>query len=249
MTLHRYAASLSSAAARVRPARLGLALTVQLALLIVLFCVFSVVTEDVVAGDQLVEADGPIEAYLIDRRTAALTVAMRVFTSLGSVFVVVPLLLAVGLLAHRARGSWRPLGFLAVTVGGAVLCSTLIKILVARPRPVTGALVHALGYGFPSGHSTTAAAAWFSSAVVLGSLTRSAVRHVVLGVVAGVVVLLVGMSRVYLGVHAPTDVLGGWALGALWVAGTLLAPRVLGVTVLPPRRGAPATSDQDCSTT
>jgi undecaprenyl-diphosphatase len=218
----------SFVAARFRPAtRLGLMLTVQLALLTLLLSAFSVVTQDVVAGDELVAADGPIESFLIDRRTPGLTVLMRVFTAMGSAAVVIPVLLGVGLLARRVRGSWRPLLFLAVTVAGATLTSTLIKVVIARPRPESGALVRALGYAFPSGHSTTAAATWFSVAVVLGwMIARRAVR-VLSGVVATVVVLLVGISRVYLGVHAPTDVLGGWALGALWVAGTLIAFRIL----------------------
>lgn len=215
-------------AARLRPrTRLGLMLTAQLALLVLMLATFSVVTEDVVAGEELVEADGPIENFLISRRTAGLTAAMRVFTGLGSALVVIPLLLCVGLLAYRARRSWRPLGFLALTVGGATLTSTLIKLAVARPRPETGALVDALGYAFPSGHSTTAAAAWLAAAVVVGSLTRSTAARIALGLVATLVVVLVGVSRVYLGVHAPTDVLGGWALGALWLAGTLTAGRLL----------------------
>jgi undecaprenyl-diphosphatase len=152
---------------------------------------------------------------------------MRGFTSLGSAPVVIPLLLAVGLLARRVRGSWRPLLFLAVTVAGATLTSTIIKLIVARPRPTSGALVRALGYAFPSGHSTAAAATYLAIAVVLGSLVRSRALRILAGTAAVVVVLLVGISRVYLGVHAPTDVLGGWALGALWVAGTLIAGRLL----------------------
>jgi undecaprenyl-diphosphatase len=219
---------MSFLADRFRPAtRLGLALTVQLALLTLLLSTFSVVTDNVVSGEDLVQSDGPIERFLIDRRTPALTVAMRVFTTMGTAWVVVPLLLAVGLAARRALGSWRPLTFLAVVVVGAVLSSTVIKLVIARPRPVSGALVHALGYAFPSGHSTTAAAAWLSAAVVLGSLSRSRARRVVVGVVACLVVVLVGVSRIYLGVHAPTDVLGGWALGALWVAATLIAGRLM----------------------
>ena len=219
---------MSLLADRFRPgSRLGLALTAQLALLTLLLSTFSVVTDNVVSGEDLVQADGPIERFLIDQRTPALTVAMRVFTTLGTAWVVVPLLLAVGLVARRALGSWRPLTFLVVAAVGAVLSSTVIKLVVARPRPESGALVHALGYAFPSGHSTTAAAAWLSSAVVLGSLTRSRARHVVVGVVACLAVVLVGASRIYLGVHAPTDVLGGWALGGLWVVGALTADRLL----------------------
>ncbi|MCW2698852.1 MAG: phosphoesterase PA-phosphatase related protein [Blastococcus sp.] len=239
MSNRRYEASTSFLAGRFRPiTRPGLALTVLVGVLVLLLSTFSVVTEDVVAGDELVQADGPIERFLIDRRTAALTLAMRAFTTLGSVFVVVPLLLVVGLLARRARGSWRPLVFLTVIAAGATATSTVIKVVVARPRPETGALVHALGYAFPSGHSTSGAAAWLSSAVVLGSLTRSMVRRVVIGVVASVVVVLIGVSRVYLGVHAPTDVLAGWALGGLWLAATVLAGRLL-VRRHPAATGAP----------
>jgi undecaprenyl-diphosphatase len=109
----------------------------------------------------------------------------------------------------------------------ATFTSTVIKVAVARPRPESGALVRPLGYAFPSGHSTTAAATWLAVAVVLASLTARRSLRILAAVVATVVVVLVGVSRVCLGVHAPTDVLGGWALGALWVAGTLIAGRVL----------------------
>ena len=224
----RYARARSFLAARVRwGTPLGLALTVHLALIVLLLAAVSAVTEDVVAGDELVGVDGPVERFVIGLRTDWLTVAMRVLTSLGSAFVVIPLVLCVGLLTRRVLGTWRPLAFLALVVGGATLTSTIIKTLVARPRPESGALVNALGYAFPSGHSTTGAATWLSVAVVMGSLTRNAVRRALLGGVAVVVVVLIGVSRVYLGVHAPTDVLGGWALGSLWVAGVLVVARVL----------------------
>jgi undecaprenyl-diphosphatase len=116
--------------------------------------------------------------------------------------------------------------FLGVTVGGASATSTVIKLLVARPRPTSGALVHALGYAFPSGHSTAGAATWFSLAVLGSSFTRSTARRVLMTGVAVVLVAAIGLSRVYLGVHAPTDVLGGWALGAAWVAGVAVFGRL-----------------------
>ena len=213
--------------ARFRPrTRLGLVLATQLAVIVLLLAVFGLITEDIVEGEQLV-VDGPVEHYLIDRRTAGLTALMRVLTSFGSTTVVIPLLLVVGLVARRVLGSWRPLGFLAVTVAGATLTTTIIKIVIARPRPASGALVDALGYAFPSGHSTTGAAAWLAVAVVVASMTRATALRVLIGTVAAVVVVLIGVSRVYLGVHAPTDVLGGWAIGTLWVVGGLIAARHL----------------------
>ncbi len=231
----RYARQLGFLAARFNPTTaLGLALTAQLVVLVLLGAAFAGVTEDVVAGEEIVRVDDPVTRLLVEHREAWLTTVMRVITDLGAVFVVVPLLLATGLLAHRACRSWRPLGLLAVTLAGAVATSTIIKLLVARPRPDAGALVRALGYGFPSGHSTAAAAAWLSAAVVLASLTRRAALRAALGAVALVVVVLVGISRVYLGVRQPTDVLGGWALGALWLAGVLTATQLLSGQAAPP---------------
>jgi membrane-associated phospholipid phosphatase len=145
---------------------------------------------------------------------------MRVLTSLGSTTVVIPLLLVVGLVARRVLGSWRPLGFLAVTVAGATLTTTIIKIVIARPRPASGALVDALGYAFPSGHSTTGAAAWLAVALVVASMTRATALRVLIGTVAAVVVVLIGVSRVYLGVHAPLTFSAGGPSGRCgWSAG------------------------------
>jgi membrane-associated phospholipid phosphatase len=225
---HRYDRPLAFLTARLdRSGILGLALTVQLCLLGLLLATFSVVTEDVLDGGELVRVDNPVSRYLIEHRTDWLTPVMRTVTEAGSALVVVPLVLAVGLLARRMRGSWRPLAFHALIVIGATLTSTVIKVVVARPRPNAAALVHALGYAFPSGHSTTAAAAWLTAAVLVGTWTPSTALRLTLGTVAVVVVVLVGVSRIYLGVHAPTDVLAGWALGTAWLIGTLTTGRLL----------------------
>jgi membrane-associated phospholipid phosphatase len=113
----------------------------------------------------------------------------------------------------------------------------MIKLLVARPRPTSGVLVEALGYAFPSGHSTAAAAGWLAAALVAGSLSRSFAPRVSLLAAALLVVALVGVSRIYLGVHAATDVLGGWALGGLWLALVLTATHVRTVRQLDPTTG------------
>jgi undecaprenyl-diphosphatase len=205
-----------------RPPGTARVLTALVVVAGLLVAAFGILTGDVIDEDHLLHVDGPVAGAVQDLRAAWLTTSMRIITSLGSGPVVIPLLLVVGLVARRLQRSWAPMAFLVIAAGGATLLSTSIKLMVARPRPDTGALVRALGYGFPSGHSTTAMAAWLSGAIVLSSLTPRVARRIGIWSVAVLVVVLVGVSRVYLGVHAPTDVLGGWTLGALWVAVVLV---------------------------
>ncbi len=101
--------------------------------------------------------------------------------------------------------------------------NTILKDLFAHPRPFeldpTVQLHDAEGYGLPSGHS--------QSAVVVWGTIAAGFRKTWLWVVAILLMVLIGFSRVYLGVHFPTDVLGGWAVGALLLAAYLaLEPRI-----------------------
>jgi undecaprenyl-diphosphatase len=204
-----------------RPARL------QLALLPALGAVFAVVLADVVRHDELLSIDGPVASFVAEHREPWLTSVFEIVTWAGSAFVLVPVLAVVGLRLRHETRSWRPFVFLAASLAGATALSTLVKLAVERPRPQTGALVHALGYGFPSGHATAATACWLGVAIVLGRRTSRRPRRVALVALALVIAAVVGCSRVYLGVHAPTDVLGGWALGGAWIAALLVTTTML----------------------
>lgn len=107
--------------------------------------------------------------------------------------------------------------FVVVAVGGGVLLSTFLKELFDRPRPDLvphGSLTYTTS--FPSGHSMLAAVTYLTLGALLARLTSRRVIKVYLLGVAVVFTLLVGVSRVYLGVHWPTDVLAGWSAGAAW---------------------------------
>ena len=80
----------------------------------------------------------------------------------------------------------------------------------------------ASGFAFPSGHATQAAAVYGGFAWLAAGWVTAWARKVAVWTGAVLAVLVVGVSRVYLGVHWPTDVLGGWALGGLWLAGVLV---------------------------
>lgn len=192
-------------------------LTSQLAPDALLAAAFGVVLEDVVERDDLVSIDAPVASFFAAHREHWLTRAFEIVTWAGSATVLVTLTLVAGVALRRATRSWRPLLFVAASLAGANALSNLVKLAVARARPGDG-LVHAAGYSFPSGHCTSAAAAWLSLAIALGALTASRRRRAALVGVALVVIAIVGLSRVYLRVHWATDVLGGWALGGLWVS-------------------------------
>jgi len=116
------------------------------------------------------------------------------------------------------RGFRRPAAWIVVVILGTMLSTTLIKALVDRSRPDYELMVLNDG-SFPSGHSSWAAAA-AGVAIVLASLfVRRRNQRRLVGVLAVAFALLVGFDRLMIGVHHVSDVLGGWALGVLWVTG------------------------------
>ncbi len=171
------------------------------------------------SGDRT-RLDGPVTRAIVEQRSDGLTTLFRAVTILGDRPALVSLVLVVGLTLRVRRRSWAPLAFLAIAQLGSIILYNAVKALVARPRPAIGPVVaSATGYGFPSAHATQAAAVWGALTVLaLRSLADRRARCAVTSAAATLVVLI-GVSRLYLGVHWATDVVGGWALGALWLAG------------------------------
>lgn len=159
---------------------------------------------------------------------SALTVAARIVTDAGSSPALYPIAVFGGwaLSPHRGRGSWADALLVAALLGLCALLRTGVSQLVARPRPATSEwLVPATGWSFPSGHTTNTTIV-VGLLVVLAHRGASGPRPLIWlgGVLA---IAAVGLSRIYLGVHWPTDVLGGWAAGTVWVAAlTLIGDRM-----------------------
>jgi undecaprenyl-diphosphatase len=151
--------------------------------------------------------------WFVDERRAWLTSAAKALSAVGSVRVLgVVVALAIGwLLLRRRRGDAVSI---AVTAVGVVALADLIKVVVDRPRPATLQLVPVASASFPSQHAAQAAAVLPALALILA---HGRLRTALLAV-AVPLAIAIGLSRVYLGVHYPTDVVAGWALGAAWLA-------------------------------
>lgn len=178
----------------------------------------------VVQGRRL-GVDAVVHDWVIQHRASWLNGPARVATDAGSSPVLYLLLvvtaLTAGLVAGRHPARLRAVAIIAVLLAVEIAVRTGLSIAVARARPpVADWLLSASGYSFPSGHTANATAAAGLLAVLVAVLAGPGWRRRAGYAGAALFASAVGISRVYLGVHWPSDVLAGWALGLCWAAGT-----------------------------
>ena len=196
--------------ARVTSGELGLGFTTLVAVALVGGFTFGAMLTAVDHGDRLRSHRTAFD-IADDLRTGALTSVAKVATALGTTpATALVVLAALAFLAYRGR--WLELVPLAAGTVLTYAAWTLIKDLVARPRP-PGALVDVSGFAFPSAHAANSVT-YVAVAVALAHCVPHLAGRA--GIVVGAIVLAaaIGLSRVYLHVHYLSDVLGGWGLGA-----------------------------------
>lgn len=169
---------------------------------------------EVVSSPSITDVDQEVIAFAVDVREPVLTDLMHALTFLGGNLFVTSVLGGAALLIYLAERKKRWPIFLAGTIAGSVGLDNLIKMLVDRPRPDFHPLTGVSGSAFPSGHSAAAAALFLALAFLV--TRRMSKGRVWVWVAAVVLAALVAASRVYLGAHWPTDVIGGLALGGYW---------------------------------
>lgn len=242
----RYQRQLAFLARRLQPqGALGLTLTLTAVALVAAGWAFGAVLQDVLAGEEGALLDGPVQRFFVAHREAWLTAVMRGVTDLGNAAVLAGLLLAIGLVWWWRRRTWRPLGLLAGAWLGAWVLSETVKDLTHRARPPAAqAIGHWTGYAFPSGHTTKATATYGMLAALLAATTSRWGRKVSLWTAAVLLAGLVGLSRLYLGAHWLTDVLGALALGAAWLFALLTATRTVHALHAAPSDAHPTRPDR-----
>jgi undecaprenyl-diphosphatase len=181
------------------------------------FAILFALVSLLVGEHKLAQFDDSIIAFFRGWESTSMTSVMKFFTLIGS-GTVVPILSVVVMvflykvLHHRAE----LILFLGVVAGEAIL-NVVLKTLFHRARPELHRLAEATGYSFPSGHSMTAFAFYGIVAFLLWRHLRTSFGRTLLIIFSIVMTLLIGISRIYLGVHYPSDVLGGYLASGFWL--------------------------------
>ena len=176
------------------------------------------ISEDVISHEPSTVADARFGAWLHGHEIPWATSVMRVATSLGSPLTVTCITVALALyLLWRRRLYW--LTALVSSVLGGALLNRLLKYAFHRTRPhADDAILTLAGYSFPSGHTMLASVLYGVVAIYLCAHTPDWRRRVLLTCSAGVLIGMIGFSRVYLGAHYLSDVLGAMAEGLAWLS-------------------------------
>lgn len=168
-------------------------------------------------GDGLTAVDRPMWSWFIGHRGAVLTAAAKTVTTVGNTAVMgaVAVVVVVALAWRRHRGE---AALVAVVAAGAALIVVVTKPIVGRLRPPEEfRLVTETNQSFPSGHAVASMAILGVLAIVLIPRLAGHRWRVTATIAVVVFVALIGLSRLYLGVHWPTDVAGGWLTGFGWL--------------------------------
>jgi undecaprenyl-diphosphatase len=140
---------------------------------------------------------------------------MNGITSMGSSYVVLPVFVIVGI-ALVVRRRYGALLFLSLALAGSLVIDFLMKLVFQRPRPKLDYASVLPDYSFPSGHSMNGVVFYVSLALIAWSVFGRRVGLAATGL-AAVLAFLIGISRIYLGYHYLTDVVGGWLAGIVWL--------------------------------
>lgn len=146
-----------------------------------------------------------------------LTAVLKTFTWIGSAYVVIPVTVTAFLLLYFVYHH-RQQAFLFVTViSGTVLSNELLKLYFKRERPEIYRIIDAGGFSFPSGHTMMAFSLYTIIAYILWRNVKSSRGRILLLLFTIFMIIMIAGSRIYLGVHYPSDIVGGLAASTLWV--------------------------------
>ena len=162
-----------------------------------------------------------VSNFIQSFRNDALTSYMKFVTHVGDLFGYIVIILILGIILLLKRRFDLVIQIVSVVVSSALL-NLVLKSLIDRPRPYGVALVKVNFHSFPSGHATSAIVFYGLMIYFIFKLTKNLSLKLLSSFFCILIILLIGVSRIYLGVHYPTDVLAGYSFGFFYLLVTLI---------------------------
>lgn len=173
---------------------------------------------DALREELLDDWDAKVSSWIHAMRAPGITQFMKLVTEFGSVYGYLFLIIIITWYTHHKEKGWGITWQIVAVLTSAGLLSFILKIIIDRDRPQGVKLIEADGLSFPSGHSMSSIAFYgFIIYLAWMHFNRKSVK-ISISIGLSLFILLIGFSRVYLGVHYPSDVIAGFAAGIAWLA-------------------------------
>ena len=169
--------------------------------------------EDIFENEQLALDMFVYRLVILNLRTEPLTTFMEIITNLSSSYVLIAITIGIWIFVKNKKVGWCVASNLVITV----LLNQLLKYIIQRPRPDGYRLITESGYSFPSGHSMVSMAFYGLLIYLIWKMVKNEkIKYVSCGILA-ILIPMIGFSRIYLGVHYASDVIGGFAISIAYL--------------------------------
>lgn len=174
--------------------------------------VFLLIVEDIFEND-IYKFDNLVYKYVSKIINPQITTFARIFTNVGAAYAIIPICVIMFIVLKDKMEAF----FITLNIAIVVPINFILKNIFVRPRPTEFRLANASGYSFPSGHSMASMAFYgFLIYLILKNVKNKAIKWSI-SIFLSVIIILIGVSRIYLGVHYASDVLGGFLLAVAYL--------------------------------
>lgn len=187
---------------------------------------FIEITDELMEGN-VAAFDDAVARFVFDHRTDTRTAILRVVTELGDAAAYIVFLLATAVYFYFRRHNWILSIQIALVLGSTALINIILKTIIDRDRPAGEHLVAVSAQSFPSGHSMSSIAFYGFLIYLAWNYLPHRWMKITATVVLTLLIGLIGLSRIYLGVHYPSDVAAGFTGGLFWLVFCILAFQTL----------------------
>ncbi|MGQ8872533.1 phosphatase PAP2 family protein [Paenibacillus sp. TSA_86.1] len=192
---------------------------ISIPLLVAALCLLAFITIALsISDNQIHRFDAVLINWIQGMESPGMTRFMQFFTWIGSELQVVVITVVVMLILYVFLRHKRELLFLASVLIGSTVLNALLKLVFQRARPTINRIIEVSGYSFPSGHSMAAFSLYGGLAFLIWKHIPSFTGRVCMIVASAGFILMIGISRIYLGVHYPSDIVGGYFLSGCWLS-------------------------------